>query len=76
MQMNKQIKFGILGMGIFIASIFIWLISSMLSEGFDVSRKPIAEYNNLFTEEVQTKLQNPYTFKSKIRQPESNYIID
>jgi len=61
--------------GVYFASQFLWLGYVMLRNGFNISRKPLSEYNNLFAVEVQDKLQEPYVYKSKIREPESNYIL-
>jgi hypothetical protein len=66
----------ILAFLLFPACIILWLIISLVRNGSDVSRKPLSEHNNLFTKEVQGQLLNPFVYKSKIREPESNYILD
>jgi hypothetical protein len=56
--------------------IILWLVYTMVRNGFDLSREPLPEYNSLFTKDVQSQLQHPFVYKSKIREPESNYILD
>ena len=60
---------------IFPAGIMLWLFYSLIREGADISHQSIPEFSNLFTKETQDKLQTPITFRSKIRQVETNYLF-
>jgi hypothetical protein len=76
MVLKQRIKVGFIALGLFTVIIFIWLFYSMIREGFDLSRKPLPEYSNLFTKEARSKFPAPYTYKSKIKEPQINYNLD
>jgi hypothetical protein len=74
-KINKNKFRGFVAFGLFLG-IFGVLIYTAINDNEKTSSVPLAEYNNLFTQEAQTKLKLLVTTTSRNRETTSSYIYD
>jgi hypothetical protein len=70
-----RIRFVLFVLAIFIAVNIFPLVFVALRNGTDISLIPLPEYNDLFIEGIQSQLTHAHIYRSKIREPESNFIL-
>jgi hypothetical protein len=73
---TKSIIFGMVAGGLFMLIMVGSLIYTVIYNQETSSKKPLTEYNNLFTKEAQDKLQILATAKGRNREPCSSYVYD
>jgi hypothetical protein len=73
---KKSILLGLAGCGLFMLIMIGPLIYTLIYNHETSSKTPLTEYNNLFTNKAQGKLQILVTAKSRSRPPVSTYVYD